>query len=566
MQAGTHIAGAALTAAVLRGFGVEIGPPEVLALVVGSLLPDVDTTTSGTGRFVRPVSRLIESKFGHRTLTHSLLFTLLFSALWWPVSPSIAAAWFWGIFSHLLLDTLNVNGVPLLWPSRLMFWFWPNRSMRIKYGSSAESSVALVCAVVALVLWPIGNDGFNSAFRRLVASPETAVADYIDMRQQRDVWATLEGFNSETQEPMKGNYRIIEAIGRNGVLVEDNAGNAYQVSKFGQVVAYRIRAYGGAPRVWRDYRLDVGSRLLGDVLAALPAGASNVYLTGVLEMSQQVNPPPGEVGTFARVATRQGTDNILELHAARPVDVQALRNAYIRAGSVVVRAEYVPGKEVDTLPLAQSDGPAPTVQAIRIDGLPSLAGLLVQQGDKVLEGEPLARFVRPADTAALDSEMKIKTAALGEAKAKLAGLADHFRALKAPALADVQAQQENVRRFTQLVQADAATRLELAQAQASAAAAQSRLDAVAMQQATATSEAEARARALALELKALEVKRAATLAAQVVRSPVAGAVVEIRNKGATVRGLSVEVVILSRELSPMPEPKKEDTHAKAPTF
>ena len=136
MQAGTHIAGAALTAAVLRGFGVEVGPPEVLALVVGSLLPDIDTTTSGTGRFVKPVSRLIETKFGHRTLTHSLLFTVLFSVIWWPLSPSLAAAFFWGILSHLLLDTLNVNGVPLLWPSRLMFWFWPRRSMRIKYGSS----------------------------------------------------------------------------------------------------------------------------------------------------------------------------------------------------------------------------------------------------------------------------------------------------------------------------------------------------------------------------------------------------------------------------------------------
>lgn len=563
MQAGTHIAGAALTAAVLRGFGVEIGPPEVLALVVGSLLPDVDTTTSGVGRFVRPISRVIETKFGHRTLTHSLLFTVLFSAVWLPLSTSLALAFCWGILSHLLLDTFNVNGVPLLWPSRLMFWFWPNRSMRIKYGSGAESTVALVCAVAALVLWPIGTDGFNSAFRRLVASPETAVADYIDMRQQRDVWANLEGFNSETQEPMKGNYRIIEAIGRNGVLVEDQAGNAYQVSKFGQVVAYRIRAYGGDPRVWRDYRLDVGSRLLGDVLDALPAGASNVYLTGVLEVSGTVNPPPAEVGTYARVSTRQGTDNVLELHAARPVDVQALRNAYIRAGSVVVRAEYAVGKEVDTLPIAKSDGPAPTVQAIKIDGLPSMAGLLVQQGDKVLEGEPLARFVRPADTAALDSDLKIKTAALGEAKSKLAGLAAHFRALKAPALVGLENARQNVKRFELLVKADAATKLELAQAQQQAAAAQTRLDGVAMQQAQSTTDTEARARALALEIKALQVKRAATLAAQVVRSPVAGAVVEIRNKGATVRGLSVEVVILSRELSPTLEPKKEKPHAQA---
>ena len=552
MQAGTHIAGAALTAVVLRGFGVEIGPPEVLALVVGSLLPDVDTTTSGTGRFIKPVSKLIETKFGHRTLTHSLLFTLLFSAIWWPLSPSLAVAWFWGILSHLLLDTLNVNGVPLLWPGRLMFWFWPRRSMRIKYGSSGETSVALVCAVVALVLWPIGTDGFNSAFRRLVASPETAVADYIDMRQDRDVWASLEGFNSETQEPMKGNYRIIEAIGRNGVLVEDQQGNAYQVSKFGQVVAYRIRAYGGAPIVWRDYRLDVGSRLLGDVLTALPPGATNVYLTGVLEISGEINPPPAEVGTFARVSTRQGTDNILELHAARPVDVQALRNAYIRTGSVVVRAEFAPGKEVDTLPLTAQDGPTPTVQAIRIDGLPSMAGLLVQTGDRVLEGEPLARFVRPHETAALDASVKQKEAALLDAQNRLAGLAGHFRALKAPVLADVQAAQENVTRFEKLVAADAATRLELAQAQTSAAAARTRLDQTARQQAQATTDAENKVRALALEIKTLQARRDAAEAAQVVRSPVAGSVVEIRNKGATVHGLTVEVVILSRDMTQAP--------------
>ena len=566
MQAGTHVAGAALTAAVLRGFGVEIGPPEVLALVVGSLLPDVDTTTSGTGRFIKPVSRLIETKFGHRTVTHSLLFTAVISLLFLPFGVGVAVAMCWGILSHLLLDSLNVNGVPLLWPSRLMFWFWPRRSMRIKYGSSGESSVALVCAVLALALWPLGTDGFNSTFRRIVASPETAVADYIDMRQERDVWASLEGFNSETQERMQGNYRIIEAIGRNGVLVEDQQGNAYQVSKFGQVVAYRIRAYGGAPRVWRDYRLDVGSRLLGDVLSSLPPGATNVYLTGVLEISGTINPPPAEVGTFARVSTRQGTDNVLELHAARPVDVQGLENAYIRTGSVVVRAEFAPGKEVDTLPLAQNDGPAPTVQAIKIDGLPSLAGLLVQQGDKVLEGEPLARFVRPYETAALDASVKQKQADLNAARVKLAGLAAHYRALKAPALADVQATRENVKRFEKLVAADAATKLELIQAQTAASDAQRRLDQIAMQQASATTDAENKTRTLALDIKTLIAKRDATTAAQVVRSPVAGTVVEIKNQGATVRGLTVEVVILSRQLGENPLPSIQPEDLKNETF
>ena len=71
-------------------------------------------------------------------------------------------------------------------------------------------------------------------------------------------------------------------------------------------------------------------------------------------------------------------------------------------------------------------------------------------------------------------------------------------------------------------------------------------------QAQATTDAEARARALALDIKTLKAKRDATTAAQVVRSPVAGSVVEIRNKGATVHGLTVEVVILSRDMTQAP--------------
>lgn len=543
MQAATHLTGAALTAAVCRGFGLEIGPPEIFALVAGSLLPDVDTTTSGAGKFLKPVSGWIESRFGHRTMTHGLLFAAVASALLLPFGVPVAGAMLWGILSHLLLDSLNVNGVPLLWPSRLMFWFWPSRSMRIKYGSAGESSVALVCAVAALTLWPLGSDGFNTSFRRLVASPETAVADYIDMRQERDVWADVEGFNSVTQEPMRGRYRIIEAVGRAGVLVEDEAGNAYQVSQNGQVVAYRIRAYGGEPRVWRDYRLDVGSRLLGDVLDALPQ-AAGVYLTGILEMSGTINPPPPEVGTFARVQMQQGTENVLELHAARPEDVQALRNAYIRAGSVVVRAEFTPGEEVERLPLAERTGPSSTVQTIRIDGLPSLAGLLVAQGDRVLEGEPLARFVRPGDLAGIRAQAQARRKAEGDAWAKVQQLRAQLNAQRGPVQTEVEAARLDVARFAQLVAVDAATRVELQQAEARARAAEAKLTALGMDAAANIADAEARARAVALEVKTLEARSIAAQQAQVVRSPVAGQVVEIRQGQATVRGLSVEVVIL----------------------
>ncbi|WP_460170292.1 metal-dependent hydrolase, partial [Thermus sp. FJN-A] len=81
MTAATHLAGAALTASLLRGFGVEVGLLEGLALAWGAVMPDVDTTTSGPGKFLRPLSTFLERRFGHRTLTHSLPFLLALALL-----------------------------------------------------------------------------------------------------------------------------------------------------------------------------------------------------------------------------------------------------------------------------------------------------------------------------------------------------------------------------------------------------------------------------------------------------------------------------------------------------
>ncbi len=133
-----------------------------------------------------------------------------------------------------------------------------------------------------------------------------------------------------------------------------------------------------------------------------------------------------------------------------------------------------------------------------------------------------------------------------EARRKVQQLKGSAAAQRAPASADVQAARETVARFETLVQADAAPRVELQDAQARHRAAEQRLDALALSSSSALSDAEARARALALalEVKALEARSLAAQAAQVVRSPVAGEVAEIRQGQATARGLSVEVVIL----------------------
>lgn len=70
----------AITHAAIAAAGVSLlfstADPLVLSLaVLGSQLPDLDTTTSVIGQVLYSVSRWIEDRFPHRSITHSLVAT-----------------------------------------------------------------------------------------------------------------------------------------------------------------------------------------------------------------------------------------------------------------------------------------------------------------------------------------------------------------------------------------------------------------------------------------------------------------------------------------------------------
>ncbi|MGB9866539.1 MAG: metal-dependent hydrolase [Bacillota bacterium] len=120
MTGRTHAAAGALVGALA---GRLAGEP-VAGMVVGALaalLPDVDHPGSLVGRRVRPVSALLETLAGHRTITHTVWFCLAGSVLaalgaafarlarplWWTVGACALL----GLLSHLFLDALTRTGV-----------------------------------------------------------------------------------------------------------------------------------------------------------------------------------------------------------------------------------------------------------------------------------------------------------------------------------------------------------------------------------------------------------------------------------------------------------------------
>lgn len=105
--------------------------------VIGSLAPDIDIATSKLGRILGPASGAINSLVGHRTICHSpllLVFLYILVSLRGPGMLNLAIPIFIGALSHLVLDTLNGAGIPLLWPLTKRF-----RVFGIETGGMAES-------------------------------------------------------------------------------------------------------------------------------------------------------------------------------------------------------------------------------------------------------------------------------------------------------------------------------------------------------------------------------------------------------------------------------------------
>lgn len=101
----------------------------IIGANLGSILPDIDKPTSKIGRkfLIKPLSTLIHKKYGHRTITHSVLVSLIvlsgliassyiFRGIFFYLYSNFIIGVSIGYLSHLFLDFLTVQGIPLFYP------------------------------------------------------------------------------------------------------------------------------------------------------------------------------------------------------------------------------------------------------------------------------------------------------------------------------------------------------------------------------------------------------------------------------------------------------------------
>jgi membrane-bound metal-dependent hydrolase YbcI (DUF457 family) len=165
LDGATHVTGPALEAVF------PSVPPDLLAskcfflaaVALGSLLPDIDSPSSTVGRPLGIVGKAIAHFAKHRHFFHSLLglvpWTVLSLGLYFLAQillarhglaiPSEAVmlcqrcflGLLFGCCTHLIADSLTIEGVPLLWPWLKHFGFPPNPHWRIRTGHFSEHAV-----------------------------------------------------------------------------------------------------------------------------------------------------------------------------------------------------------------------------------------------------------------------------------------------------------------------------------------------------------------------------------------------------------------------------------------
>jgi inner membrane protein len=281
MLAKTHI----LLSITLTSFALETIQPVVLGVAaLASQLPDVDTSTSFAGRVLLPISRWLEHRFAHRTVTHSFVATgiiaLLALLLRWH-NPQLWYAVMLGYFGGWFGDAFTKSGVAAFYPlSNARLVIPANPRLRLSTGSRAES---LVCVGLLLSLLLSAhlhsNGGLRQTLQAWLAQPEGVTTLFAKASATHQIFAHIDGRFVASNAPVNADYEVLELEGER-LLVRDTNGLLYWAEQESactncHLAIHRVQARLGARIVietkevkWQERELQ---EVVGQTASPLPA-------------------------------------------------------------------------------------------------------------------------------------------------------------------------------------------------------------------------------------------------------------------------------------------------------
>ncbi|MGN6247365.1 MAG: metal-dependent hydrolase [Ginsengibacter sp.] len=177
MSGSNHVAGGTVfTGIFLSMYDINIfsSPNYIFFTVFFALLPDVDHVKSFIGKLFYPIAKYLNRKFGHRTITHSLIFYLVGYVIVAFIEKAltkgtiISRIYLWAYGSHLIFDMLTKQGVPLFYPFKKNPCVIPaNPAYRFR-GSDfkTEATIFLVFFMIGFTCKNLFAHGFWNTYNR----------------------------------------------------------------------------------------------------------------------------------------------------------------------------------------------------------------------------------------------------------------------------------------------------------------------------------------------------------------------------------------------------------------
>lgn len=175
MSGANHVTGGLVYTGIIASFfniNIFEDPLYIFFTVIFCLLADIDHTRSPVGKLFYPLAKYLDRKYGHRTITHSLVFYLaiylIIRALEtvFNLTNIISLLFLVSYSSHLIFDMMTKQGIPLFYPFRRNPCVIPGKpEMRLKSNDfKTESIIFVIFIVLGTTCQPLFANGFWSTY------------------------------------------------------------------------------------------------------------------------------------------------------------------------------------------------------------------------------------------------------------------------------------------------------------------------------------------------------------------------------------------------------------------